>query len=387
MRADRFINLDDARTAAKRVLPHVVFDYIDGAADDEHTMRANREAFFDYALVPRMARGSVHPDVSTDLAGCDLSLPVLLAPCGLVRAMHPAGGPGVARAAKNQGTVSVLSTVAGNAVEEVCAAAPGSVWFQLYAAGGRDEAENLVSRAQAAGAQALVVTVDTPVLGNRERDRRHGVTPPLRLSGRNALHLGAQVLARPAWTARAIKDGVKIARARRSGGRPATTRAGAVAMGASPFSWEDVSWLRSRWQRPLLVKGVLSSDDALRAVDAGADGVIVSNHGGRQLDRTPGTLGVLPEIVAAVRQQDPSAAVLVDGGIRRGSDVVIAIALGARAVLVGRPFLYALSAAGQAGVEKVLSILHDEMVRTMALLGAASLSDLDLSWVRRQPTP
>lgn len=388
------LNVADARRRARRVLPRVVFDYVDGGADDERTMARNVAAYGEVAFRPRMATDCGEPHLATSVLGTEVSLPVLLAPCGLVRLLHPDGAAGAAAAARAAGTVSVLSTVAGASLEEVAAASAGPKWFQLYAAGGRQEAQEIMGRAHGAGFEALVVTVDTPALGNRERDLRNGVSPPLRLDAHTAIALGPQVLARPRWALRMLRDGVSLL------GRPTSGAAvpppdqnpgglgsvggglgaaGAVAMLASPFTWDDIAWIRQRWDRPLVVKGLLSSDDARQAVDAGADAVVVSNHGGRQLDGAPATLAVLPEVVDAV---DARTQVLVDGGIRRGGDVVKALALGARAVLIGRPYLYGLAVAGHGGVGQVLEVLRTEMRRTMRLLGCPSVAQLDASWLQ-----
>jgi len=375
MRANRILNVADGRRRARRVLPRVVFDYIDGGADDERTMGNNEASFAEVAFVPRMALHVGVPQLGTTVLGTPLSMPILLAPCGLVRVVHPDAGPGVARAAARYGTVSVLSTVAGSPLEEVVASSAGPLWFQLYSGAGRGEAEALVDRARAAQVQALVVTIDTPVLGNRERDLRHGVSPPLRVSAHNAIHLGPQVLSRPAWTVRLARDGLKMARAPRG----TETSAGATAMTGSPFHWDDIEWLRTIWPAALAVKGILTADDARRAVQAGADAVIVSNHGGRQLDGAPAALRALPAVVGAM---GADAEVLMDGGIRRGSDVVKALALGARAVLIGRPYLYGLAVAGELGVERVLEVLRVELVRTLSLMGCASVGDLGPEWVQ-----
>ncbi|HXW31893.1 MAG TPA: alpha-hydroxy acid oxidase [Acidimicrobiales bacterium] len=389
MRASRIYSIGEARRLAKRVLPPVVFDYVDGGADDEVTMRANTAAFEEVDLVPRLGIDVGSPELRTTVLGSELSMPILLAPCGLVRVMHPDAAGGVARAAARHGTISVLSTVAGTPLEEVAAEAAGPLWFQLYATN-RAEAEGLVERAAVAGAGAIVVTLDTPVLGNRERDVRHRVAPPLRVSPHNAVHLGYQVLSRPAWVWRLARQGVRVRgsshrRPAESAGERAAAgpTVGAVAMAASPFRWEDVEWLRAQWQGPLVVKGILSPEDARRAAGAGADGVIVSNHGGRQLDGAPATLRVLPAVVEAVGSETE---VLMDGGVRRGAHVVAALALGARAVLVGRPYMYGLAVAGAAGVEQILSVLRGEMARTMALLGCPSVHDLDPSWLRQPNT-
>jgi len=388
-------NVADARKRARKVLPRVVYDYVDGGAEDEVTVAENEQAFRELAFRPRMAVAMGEPDLATTVLGTSVSLPVLLAPAGLIRLLHPDGAAGAGRAANGRGTIWVLSTVAGVSLEAV-ADAGGHRWFQLYAPGGRDDAAATMDRAEAAGYEALVVTVDTPALGNRERDVRNGIAPPLRLDARTAVTLGPQVLARPRWALRMMRDGVsmlgrpKTRRSGPAGGAPTPAHAdrdsgfgaaGTVSMLASPFTWEDIAWMRTRWTRPLVVKGVLSAGDARLAVDAGADAVIVSNHGGRQLDGAPATARVLPEVVDAVGAH---AEVLVDGGVRRGGDVIKALALGARAVLVGRPYLYGLAAAGQRGVEEILDALRAEMVRDMRLLGCPSLAALDASWVERR---
>jgi len=379
--AARLHSVHDARRAARRRLPAVVFDYVDGGADDEVTMRRNEAAFAAVELRPKMASGRVDPSLGTTVLGRALDLPVLLAPCGLVRLFHPDGPAGVARAAASRGTVSVLSTVAGTSVEEVAARASSPLWFQLYAAGGRREAEELCDRASRAGVEVLVVTVDTPTLGNRERDVRHGVAPPLRIDAHNAVPLGVQVLSRPRWALQLAVTGVRLSR---RGAGPSGHGSGMLSAVASPFTWDDVAHLRARWHGPFVVKGILSAADARRAVECGADAVVVSNHGGRQLDCTPATLTALPAVVSAV---GGAAEVLVDGGIRRGSHVVAALALGARAVMVGRPYLFGLAAAGERGVARILDIFATEMRRTMILLGCASVDELGPEWLARSPVP
>ena len=378
--AQRLHSVRDARRVARRKLPAVLFDYVDGAADDEVTMRRNEDAFAAVAFRPKMASGDTQPRLGVTVLGKTLDFPVLLGPCGLVRLLHPDGPAGVARAAASKGTVSVLSTVAGSPVEEVAEESRAPVWFQLYSAGRLAEADALSDRAAAAGVEALMITVDTPTLGNRERDVRHGVAPPLRLDAHNAVPLGVQALARPRWAAQLAATGIKLSR---RGADPSEHGGGLLSSVASPFSWDDVEHLRRRWDGPFLVKGVLSATDARRAVDAGADAVVVSNHGGRQLDGAPATLRVLPEVVAAV---GGDAEVLIDGGIRRGSHVVAALALGARAVLVGRPYLFGLAAAGERGVERILDILRTEMRRTMVLMGCSSVDQLGPDWLE-VPSP
>ncbi len=373
--AQRLHSVRDARRTARRKLPAVVFDYVDGAADDEVTMRRNEDAFGSVAFRPRMASGLVEPRLGVTVLGKEIDFPVLLAPCGLVRLLHADGPAGVARAAASRGTVSVLSTVAGSPVEAVASESKAPLWFQLYSAAGLREADSLCDRAAAAGVDVLMVTVDTPTLGNRERDVRHGVAPPLRVDAHNAVPLGVQVLARPRWAAQLASTGLRLSS---RGAGPAGHGSGLLSSVASPFSWDDVAHLRSRWEGRLVVKGVLSGADARQAVGAGADAVVVSNHGGRQLDGAPATLQALPGVVAAV---GGDAEVLIDGGIRRGSHVVAALALGARAVLIGRPYLFGLASAGELGVERVLDILRAEMRRTMVLMGCPSVDQLGLDWL------
>jgi isopentenyl diphosphate isomerase/L-lactate dehydrogenase-like FMN-dependent dehydrogenase len=370
-----FLNVSEARLRARRVLPRVLFDYVDGGAEDETTMRSNQEAFGDYVFGPRMATGSIDADVGVRLFGETLNMPVILAPCGLVRLMHPDGAGGAARGAASQGTISVLSAVAGVPLEEVARATTGPQWFQLYTARGRSEAGELTDRARDAGFKALVVTVDTPVIGRRERDVRHGVEPPLRITPSGVVHLGPQILSKPGWAWSMARQGLSMfARAEKRG--PSVVDVRSV---GSPYSWSDVEWVRQRWSGPLLVKGILSATDARTAIGCGCDGIVVSNHGGRQLECAPATLRVLPEIAQAVGGE---AEVLLDGGVRRGSDVAKAVALGARAVLIGRPYMYGLAAGGQAGVEQVLRILREELKRSLTLMGCGSLAELDPGWVR-----
>jgi isopentenyl diphosphate isomerase/L-lactate dehydrogenase-like FMN-dependent dehydrogenase len=363
------------------VLPRVLFDYIDGGADDEVTLRENRRAFEDLTFRPRQAT-YVRPNLATTVLGEGIGFPVLLAPCGQARLAHPDGEIGAARAAVAAGTVSVVSAAAGTTLEDVAGGAGGPCWFQLYFMRGRDGAEVLVQRAQDAGYTVLVVTVDTAVVGNRERDIRNGVVLPMRANTRNALRFAPQLLSHPRWFARFARDGLpfEIPNARHLGpGGSATPPAGIdTALITAPPTWTDIAWLREQWRGPLVVKGVLTGDDARRAVDVGAQAVVVSNHGGRQLDGAPATIRVLPETARAV---GADAEVLLDGGIQRGTDVAKALALGARAVLVGRAYLYGLAVGGEAGVRQVLKVLRAELERTLRLIGCASVADLDASWV------
>ncbi len=379
----RIVNVGDARRIARRKLPRVVFDYVDGAADDEVTMHENETAFREVFFRPRMALGTTRPSLETEVLGTRVSIPVLLAPVGLVRLMHAEGPAGAARAATSSGTISILSTVAGSSPEEVASSGRsprgqrGHMWFQLYAPD-RETAKSLMDRAASSGYEALMVTVDTPALGNRERDLKNGGAA--KLDVRTVLKLAPQVLSRPAWGVSIFRSGSRSPDAAAGHALSIGRRLGdALTVLVSPYTWDDVAWIVEQWDGPVLVKGILSGEDARRAVDVGTRAVVVSNHGGRQLDGAPATMRVLPEVVDAVGDR---AEVYVDGGVRRGSDVVKALAVGARAVLIGRPFVYGLAAAGQVGVERVLEILRADMLRTMSLLGCADVKDLDRSYLQ-----
>lgn len=404
----RIHNVADARRVARRTLPRPLFDYVDGGAEDEATMRRNVAAFRGIAFRPRVGATPAQPDLSTTVLGSPVALPVLLAPCGLAQLLHVDGALGAARAAHEAGTLFALSASAGVPPEDL-AGEPGPRWFQLYAPD-RDSASALVDRAASSGFGGLVVTVDTPVLGKRERDLRNGVQVRMgRLDTRAAIRMAPQLAARPRWCwsmlprAAATMAGTPApgdeperfpSRARLTDLlRPPGGAARAAARGrptdaippvASPFTWEDIAWIRGRWSGRLIVKGVLSAPDALRAADEGADAVIVSNHGGRQLEGAPASIAVLPEIADAASGR---LEVLLDGGIRRGGDVAKALAVGARAVLVGRPYLYALAAAGQPGVARVLAILREELARTLMLLGCPSAAALDRTWAGPEAAP
>ena len=378
----QFVNVDDARRLAKRWLPRMIFDYVDGGARSELTRDANRAAFEGVTFRPRMAVHVGSPQTATTVLGTGVSMPLLVSPCGGLRAVHPDGDSGVARAADRAGTVFTLSSASGMSIEEVRDASSGPLWFQLYFLGGRAGAEVLVDRAARANYRALVVTVDTPVVGVRERDVRNGMTQGPNVNARNIVHFAPHVAVRPRWLYNFVRDGMSIevanARALGPGGTPMRPDEASAALIAEPPTWADIEWIRREWKGPLAIKGLLTAEDARRALDHGADGVVVSNHGGRQLDGAPATLRALPEIVAAVGDQ---LEIFLDGGVRRGSDVLRALALGARAVMIGRPYVYALGADGERGVDQVLSLLRDELHNGMGLMGCHSVHDLDPSWV------
>jgi len=373
------VNIADLRLAAKKRLPRVVFDYIDGAADAEITLRENSRAFEDIAFRPRSAVATKHCDLSTTVLGTRLDLPFLLAPVGSSRVFYPHGEEVAARAAGEAGTTYILSTLSGCHVSDVKRATRGPAWFQLYLVGGRDVALGGIERARAAGCTALVVTIDTPVAGMRERDLRNGMKPLVSGTPLAMLpHLG-QFLIKPRWLAGYLRDGglMNFPNIVLPDGPMPYADVGA-ALEQSMVCWDDLRWIRDAWGGPIVVKGAHTADDARRAMDGGAAAVVVSNHGGRQLDGVAATVRVLPEIVAAVGDH---VEVLLDGGIRRGGDVVKALCLGARAVLIGRAYAYGLGAAGGAGVTRAIDILRADIVRTLQLLGVASTAGLDRSFV------
>jgi len=374
------VNIGDLREAARKRLPRVVFDYIDGGADDEWTMRENSRVFDDVLLRPRSAVATASVDLRTTVLGQTLELPFLLAPVGSSRLFYPRGEEAAARAAGEAGTVYSLSTLSGCAVRDVKAATRGPLWYQLYLVGGRDVAAAGIERAKSAGCSALIVTVDTPVAGMRERDVRNGAKELVSGAPFTMLPYLFQFLARPRWLAAYLRDGglMKFPNIVLKDGAMPYADVGA-ALEQSMVSWDDFKWIREAWQGPIVVKGVHTADDARQAIDHGAAALVVSNHGGRQLDGVAPTLRVLPEVIAAANGQ---AEVLLDSGIRKGSDVVKALCAGARAVLVGRAYAYGLGAAGGAGVARSIDILRTGIVRTMKLLGCASVRELDRSFIR-----
>jgi L-lactate dehydrogenase (cytochrome) len=359
----------------------VVFDYLDGGADGEFTLRENCNAFEEVTFRPRHAVAVPKCQLRMRVIGCDLSFPVVLAPVGYSRLMHPEGEVAAARAAGMAGTAYTLSTISGHRLEDVKSASSGPVFYQLYLMGGRAAAEAAIQRARSAGFSALVVTIDTVVAGMRERDFRNGMKELLGDKPLAKLPFLPQFLARPGWLASFLLDGgvPKLPNIVVPGQGPLPLIDVGSALSSAAVTWEDLRWIREAWSGPVVIKGVLTADDARRSLDEGASAIVVSNHGGRQLDGVPASLRVLPEIVAAVNGR---AEVLMDGGVRRGSDIVKAICLGARAVLIGRAYAYGLAAAGQAGVARALEILRTDVERTLKLLGCASIDSLDGSYVQ-----
>ena len=377
----KVIGFDDMRALAMRRLPRVVFDFVDGAAGAEQTMRANRAAFEQVSLRPRQANAPAITDLSVSLFGDRLRMPILLAPCGSARTIHPEGERAIARAAQRAGTAYVLPHLGGTGCEAVRREVQSPLWYQIYQYGGREVSKPAVRRAWKAGYRVLVVTVDNARTA-RKRDIRNGLAVLLGESRLRALPFMAQLLARPMWLARFLRDrgAMSIPNAIRPDGQMmgALELAAASARPDAAFRWADFKWLREAWPGAIVVKGILSPDDTRRTVDCGLERLIVSNHGGRTLDGLEATLRVLPEVAAAV----PSKfTVMLDGGVRRGPDVLKALCLGARAVLIGRPYMLALSC-GEAGVTRMLTLLEADLRHSMATLGCGAVEDLDDSFVR-----
>ncbi|MGH9685544.1 MAG: alpha-hydroxy acid oxidase [Candidatus Acidiferrales bacterium] len=372
--------MEDLRRLARRRLPRAVFDYVDGGAESEATLRGNSHAFQDIYFRPRTAVHFPDCEMRVRVLGHEISFPVLLAPVGYSRLIHPGGEVAAARAAAHCGTVYILSTISGHKLEDVKAASNGPVWYQLYLLGGRQAAEAAIERARRSGYSALVVTVDTAVAGMRERDAHNGVKQLLGASLLAKLPFLPELLAHPRWLTAFLADGgmPKLENVIIPGQSSMKLIDVSSALARAAVTWQDIEWIRKAWSGPIVVKGVLTPEDTMRAVDSGAAAVVVSNHGGRQLDSALPTLRALPGIVAAVRGQ---AEILVDGGIRRGTDIVKAICMGARAVLVGRAYAYGLGAAGGPGVVQALEILRADVERTLRLLGCPSVSELGPSYV------
>jgi isopentenyl diphosphate isomerase/L-lactate dehydrogenase-like FMN-dependent dehydrogenase len=382
--SSQIVSIEDLRLRARRRLPRPVFEYVDGGAEGEVTLRENCRAFEEVTFRPRNAVYAPQCELGTRVLGFDISFPALLAPVGYSRLMHPGGEVAAAGAAGAAGTAYILSTISGHRMEDVRAASPGPVFYQLYLLGGREAAEAAIERVRIAGFSALVVTIDTPVAGMRERDFRNGVKELVSGSMLSKIPFLPQVIARPRWLARFLLDGGlrELPNVVIPGRGPMALLDVSAALASAAVSWKDLRWIRDLWRGPIVVKGVLTGDDARLAIDEGAAAVVVSNHGGRQLDCVPASLRALPEIVAAVNGQ---VEVLMDGGIRRGADIVKALCFGARAVLCGRAYAYGLAAAGEAGVAHALEILRRDVDRTLKLLGCASVTALDSSYTKALP--
>ena len=372
-------NIDDLRSLALRRLPSGVFNYIDGGAEDEVTMRANSAAFRRWNFAPRVLCDVSQVDTSTTLLGRRLPIPLVLAPAGFSRMPDPDGELAVARAAARAGLPYSLSTVATRSIEEVAAAADGCNWFQLYPLRDRELTRDLVRRAAGAGYQAMMPTVDMAVSGRRERDVRHGFTLPPQI-GLGTILDGIR---HPGWTWRFIRSepivfSNVIGRSAADGTTPVALADFINTQFDPGFSWQDVAWLRDVWQGALVVKGIQTIADARIAADHGCDAIVLSNHGGRQLDGAPPALDLVAPVADAVGDR---VAVICDGGVRRGGDIVKALALGAHACMAGRAYLYGLGAGGEAGVDYAIELLAEEMHRTMALIGCTSVAQISRAHV------
>lgn len=380
MRLAHVVTIGDLRRLARRRLPPVVFDYIDGGAEDEITLRANTQAFAKVAFRPRQCVEARTVDLRTTVLGTTFDVPFLLAPVGFCRMFHPRGDSVAAREAHAAGTAFILSTFSGTRLEDVRAATSGPLWYQLYVPGGRAVAEATIARARAAGYSVLVVTIDTPVSGMRERDVRHGAGLLLKGEVLKAVPHVWQFISHPRWLSGYVADGAPriFPNVELPGIGPMPCGDTSILLAETNVTWPDLAWIRDAWRGPLVVKGVHTGDVARQAVDAGADAIVVSNHGGRQLDGVAPSIRVLPEVVAAVGDRTE---VLMDGGIRRGADIVKAKSLGARAVLIGRAYAWALGAAGGPGVARAIEILKADLARTLRLLGCTSMGSLDASFI------
>ena len=358
----------DLRSVARRHVPRAVFDYVDGAAETETSLRRSREAFASIEFIPSVLRDVSAVDSSTMILGRRAALPLVFAPTGFTRLMNHEGEPAVARAAGRLGIPYALSTLGTTSPEDVAAAAPDTdKWFQLYLWTDRDAGIDLVRRARAAGFTALVLTVDTPVAGARLRDVHNGFTIPPTLSVRTLFDIALH----PGWWFNLLTtEPLRFAAFTETQG----TVADLINRVFDPtITVADLGWLRDEWTGPIVIKGVQTVDDARAVIDAGADAIVISNHGGRQLDRAPTPIEQLPVIVEAVGDR---AEVFVDGGVLGGADIVAAVAMGARAVLVGRAYLYGLMAGGERGVERAGELLRKETIRTMQLLGVSRTAEL-----------
>jgi L-lactate dehydrogenase (cytochrome) len=360
-----------------------VFDYIDGGAEEEITMGANSEAYRRVTFRPRVLRDMSEVDTSSTLLGKPVPFPLVLAPTGFTRIADPVGELAVARAAERAGIPYSLSTLATRSIEEVAEVSSGRLWFQLYVFKDRGLVSDMIERASAAGYEALCVTVDAAMLGKRERDVRRGFTLPPKL-GLSTIFDG---IVHPGWTWRFITSEpivfANVAGQAVGDGTEAISLAEYFSTGLdSSLDWEDIEWLRGQWKGPIVIKGIQSAADAVIAADRGIDAIALSNHGGRQLDSAPAPLDLLPEVAEAVGGR---AEIICDGGVRRGSDIVKALALGATACMAGRAYLYGLGAAGEAGVDRVLDILGSDMRRTMALIGCSTVKELDREYVDMGP--
>jgi (S)-mandelate dehydrogenase len=377
----RVLNIADLREVARHRIPHFVFEYVEGGAEDENTLRCNRRAFEALSFIPQTLVDTTARNHKAEIFGRPSAAPLVVAPTGMNGMIHPKGDVALARAAASVGVPFCLSTVATTLLEDVAAAAGGRLWMQLYVMRDRSVAEDIMRRADAAGFEALVFTTDANVFGSREWDRRSYRAP-----GKPTLRVMLDTLRHPRWMRDVlIREGMPRFRNFESFLPPG----GATAVGGSTLipklfapsiTWDDIAWIRRHWQRKLIIKGVLSVADAQRAANLGCDGIVLTNHGGRQLDSCVAPIQVLPEIVEAVGNR---MTIIVDSGFRRGTDIVKALASGAHAVMIGRATLYGLAAGGERGVRVALDILLAELDRVLGQLGVRSIAELGPHLLRK----
>lgn len=369
-------SVDDFERSANRKLPRIVSDFVAGGSDSEITVQKNLSAFRQIEWAPSFLKDVSDRSVTTDVFGQPLQIPVMLSPAGLASLVHRDGELAAARAAESAGTVFVVSTASSYSLEEISAVTTGRLWFQVYLWKSREVISELVKRAEESRYEALVLTVDVPVVGKRVRDVRNGMAIPPRIRPGSVV----DVLRRPRWLAHLAKGPEltfgSLVRSIDPRGKESIASYVDRELSNSAATWDELVWLRGIWKGPLIVKGILTAEDAKEALRRGADGIIVSNHGGRQLDSCPASIDALTHVVDAVGGR---AEVFMDGGIRRGSDVVKAKALGANAVFVGRPWFWGLAVGGQEGVERMLEVFSDEIDRTLALLGSPDFETVDSS--------
>jgi L-lactate dehydrogenase (cytochrome) len=377
-RVERCGSVAELRALARRRVPRAVFDYVEGAAGDELTAGANQADLRRLELLPRVLAGADAVELGTTVLGQPVDVPILGAPTGLTGLVHHRGEAALARAVNAAGSIYVLSAVGSYSIEEIARAGAGPKWFQLYVWRDRGLVRSMLERAREAGYGVLVVTVDVPRAGARERDRRNGFTVPPRVTLRSF----GEGLLRPRWSADFIRrPRILPESATRTGasqGDPVSLTTLINTQFDPTLTWDDVAWLQAEWDGPIVLKGVLRAQDARRAADVGLAGVIVSNHGGRQLDQAVSSILALEAVVDAA---GADLEVLFDGGIRRGVDVVKALALGARACLAGRALVYGLAAGGDAGAARAMTLLTEELRLALTLAGCASVHDLDRSWI------
>ena len=374
-------SIADLRRAAIRRLPKAVFDYMDGAAEDEVTLKRNQSDFYRYDLRPRYLVNVKHVDLSTRVLGAAIGVPFVLAPTGMSMLFHHSGERAVARAARKVNTMYSLSSMATTSIEDIAETTDGPKMLQLYVWRDRGILKEFIQRAKASGYTALCLTVDFPAAGQRERDLRNGFTVPPKIKLSNIL----DTLKRPGWLWDFLTSPRMSLENVRNHATAAKNLFSVIDYTTSQFdpslTWKDLEWMIQEWGGPFAIKGILTAEDARRAVEMGVTAVIISNHGGRQLDHAPSPISVLPEIIDVVGEQ---VEIILDGGIRRGTDVIKALGLGATAVMIGRAYLFGLGAGGEAGVDRALQLLTEEIKRSLMLIGCPSVIELDERYVQKR---